>query len=135
MTAAEPNCGLEVALTVMGGKWKPLILFHLSQGPKRFGDLKRLVTRISEKVLIQQLRELVTADIVTRHDYREVPPKVDYTITEFGMTLAEALAPLCVWGALNQAKIEGIVPRRLSLRHSDSELRTDKGIHAELVDA
>ena len=56
MSTEEPPCGLDAALAVMGGKWKPLILYHLNSGPKRFGDLKRLVAGISEKVLIQQLR-------------------------------------------------------------------------------
>ena len=91
-------CGLDVALAVMGGKWKPLILYHLNSGPKRFGELKRLVGGISEKVLIQQLRELATAGVLTRHDYQRVPPMVDYTMTTFGITLARALMPLCELG-------------------------------------
>jgi DNA-binding HxlR family transcriptional regulator len=98
MSTDEPACGLDVALAVMGGKWKPLILFHLRASPKRFGDLKRLVAGISEKVLIHQLRELVAAGVLVRHDYQQVPPKVDYTITNFGMTLVQALMPLCAWG-------------------------------------
>ncbi len=65
MSTEEPPCGLDVALAVVGGKWKPLILYHLSSDPKRFGDLKRLVVGISEKVLIQQLRELAAAGVLT----------------------------------------------------------------------
>ena len=106
MSSDEPECGLEVALAVMGGKWKPLILYHLRSGPKRFGDLKRLVVGISEKVLIQQLRELAAAEVLVRRDYRQVPPKVDYTMTPFGMTLAEALRPLCEWGTEHRARVE-----------------------------
>jgi DNA-binding HxlR family transcriptional regulator len=98
MTMTTPECGLDVSLAVMGGKWKPLILFHLRYGPKRFGDLKRLVAGISEKVLIQQLREFVAAEVVVRRDYQQVPPKVDYTLTPLGETLAKALMPLCEWG-------------------------------------
>jgi DNA-binding HxlR family transcriptional regulator len=98
------DCGLDVALAIMGGKWKPLILYHLRSGPRRFSDLKRAVPGISEKVLIQQLRELALADVVVRHDYGEVPPKVDYTVTPFGMTLIEALLPLCEWGVRNRAR-------------------------------
>lgn len=112
MMQDEPVCGLDVALAVMSGKWKPLILYHLRSGPKRFGDLKRLVDGISEKVLIQQLRELETADVLIRHDYQQVPPKVDYTITDFGMTLVEALMPLCDWGTENRARINEIVRLR-----------------------
>ena len=94
----ETDCGLKVALTVMGGKWKALILYHLRSGPRRFGDLKRLVTGISEKVLIQQLRELAATEVLIRRDYREVPPRVDNAMTPFGMTLVETLRPLCEWG-------------------------------------
>ncbi|MBB4003682.1 winged helix-turn-helix transcriptional regulator [Aurantimonas endophytica] len=109
MSESDPDCGLDVALAVMGGKWKPLILYHLGHGPKRFGDLRRLVTGISEKVLIQQLRELVGAGVLVRHDYREVPPKVDYTVTPFGQTLVEALRPLCAWGTSHRVYVEGIL--------------------------
>ncbi|WP_010339719.1 winged helix-turn-helix transcriptional regulator [Sphingobium yanoikuyae] len=107
----EP-CGLDVALAVIGGKWKPLILFHLRSETRRFGDFKRLVAGISEKVLIQQLRELVAARVVVRHDYQQVPPKVEYTITEFGTTLADALMPLCEWGVRHRSTIDAIMPFR-----------------------
>ena len=96
----------------MGGKWKPLILYNLNSGPKRFGDLKRLVAGISEKVLIQQLRELAAAGVLTRQDYQRVPPMVDYTMTAFGMTLARALMPLCEWGTEHRAQIAGITLSR-----------------------
>ena len=112
MSIAESPCGLDAALAVMGGKWKPLILYHLASGPKRFGDLKRLVVGISEKVLIQQLRELAAADVLTRHDYQRVPPMVDYTMTAFGSTLAQALVPLCIWGTENRARITDIMASR-----------------------
>ena len=104
----DTDCGLDVALVVMGGKWKPLILYHLRSGAKRFGDLKRLVRGISEKVLIQQLRELVAAEVLVRHDHQQVPPKVEYTITPFGMTLVEALLPLCEWGNKHRARVEAL---------------------------
>ena len=109
MITDESPCGLDAALAVMGGKWKPLILFHLSSGPKRFGELKRKVEGVSEKVLIQQLRELAAAGVITRHDYQRVPPMVDYTMTAFGMTLAQALMPLCVWGTEHRARISEII--------------------------
>ena len=106
MSTEVPACGLDVALAVMGGKWKPLILYHLNSGPKRFGDLKRLVGGISEKVLIQQLRELAAAGVLTRHDHQRVPPMVDYTMTAFGMTLVRALMPLCAWGTDHRDQVE-----------------------------
>ena len=106
MEPLEPVCGLDVALAVMGGKWKPLILYHLKGGPCRFGELKRRVAGVSEKVLIQQLRELVAAGVLTRRDHQRVPPMVDYTMTPFGRTLADALMPLCVWGNEHRAEVE-----------------------------
>lgn len=118
MRTDHTPCGLDVALAVMGGKWKPLVLYHLSGGPRRFGDLRRLVAGVSEKVLIDQLRELVAAGVLVRHDYQQVPPKVDYTITDFGMTLAEALMPLCAWGTEHRARVEDIVPLRTSATSS-----------------
>jgi DNA-binding HxlR family transcriptional regulator len=101
-------CGLDVALAVVGGKWKPLVLFHLAGGPRRFGELRRLVRGISEKVLIQQLRELEGDGVLSRTDYREVPPRVDYAMTEFGRTLAVALMPLCAWGEANRERVEAM---------------------------
>ena len=109
MDNPEPVCGLDVALAVTGGKWKPLMLFHLQGGPKRFGELKRRVAGISEKVLIQQLRELVAAGVLLRHDYQLVPPMVDYTLTPFGLTLVAALMPLCEWGNEHRAKMAHFV--------------------------
>ena len=109
MTTEEHPCGLDAALAVMGGKWKLLILYHLHSGPKRFGELKRLIVGVSEKVLIQQLRELAAAGVLTRHDYQRVPPMVDYTMTALGMSLARASMPLCEWGTLHREKITAIM--------------------------
>jgi DNA-binding HxlR family transcriptional regulator len=109
------SCGLDVALAVVGGKWKPLILFHLAGGTRRFGELRRLVTGISEKVLIQQLKELEADGILSRTDYREVPPRVDYAMTAFGRTLATALVPLCVWGDANRIQVEQM--QRIKAEH------------------
>lgn len=106
------TCGLDVALSVVGGKWKPLILFHLAGGPRRFGELRKLVQGISEKVLIQQLREFEADGVISRHDHQEVPPRVDYTMTAFGQTLAAALVPLCAWGEEHRSRVEDIQLRR-----------------------
>ena len=107
----DPSCGLDVAFAVVGGKWKPLILFHLQSGPRRFGDLRRRVAGVSEKVLIQHLRELVAAGVLTRRDHQQLPPMVDYAVTPFGMTLVQALMPLCVWGTEHRAEVESGAPR------------------------
>jgi DNA-binding HxlR family transcriptional regulator len=106
MGSRSYGCGLEVALDVVGGKWKPIVLWHLAGGPRRFGELRRLVTGISEKMLIQQLREMQGDGIVAREDFREVPPRVSYSLTPFGVSLLEALRPLCEWGGEHMARIE-----------------------------
>jgi len=98
-------CGLDAALEVIGGKWKALILWQLQPGRRRFGELKRLVPGISEKMLIQQLREMEADGIVHREVYREVPPKVEYSVTAFGASLNDALTPLCDWGERHMARI------------------------------
>lgn len=92
------SCGLDAAVDVVGGKWKPLILWALHDGTHRFGELKRHVAGVSEKMLIQQLRELEADGIVHREVYREVPPRVDYSLTELGQALNTALLPLGEWG-------------------------------------
>ncbi|MFO0892769.1 MAG: helix-turn-helix domain-containing protein [Isosphaeraceae bacterium] len=102
------NCGLEAALDVLGGKWKPLILWNLQSGRRRFGELKRLVAGISEKVLIQQLRELEADGIVHRKAYPEIPPRVEYSLTPFGVSLKEAMTPLCQWGTRHMERIGAI---------------------------
>ncbi|MFK3880641.1 MULTISPECIES: winged helix-turn-helix transcriptional regulator [Pantoea] len=111
----ESVCGLDVALRYIGGKWKPILLFHLQFSPRRFGELKRLTEGISEKVLIQQLKDLTEDGIILRHDYKEVPPKVEYAITDFGKTLALALQPLCEWGNANRENASAV-----ERRHKDA---------------
>ena len=100
------GCGIEAALAVVGGKWKPIVLWHLSDELRRFGELRRRVTGISEKMLIQQLLEMEADGIVARKDFQEVPPRVEYALTEFGVSLAEALRPLCEWGREHMGRIE-----------------------------
>ncbi len=117
----EPPCGLDVALVVMGGKWKPLILYHLRAGPERFAEIKQKVAGISEQVLIQQLRDLVAHGVLIRRDYQEGPPKVDYTITPFGLTLVQALLPLCDWGTERRTRFEQTNTTDLHLRIDPSE--------------
>ncbi|MFD7442923.1 winged helix-turn-helix transcriptional regulator [Streptomyces sp. NPDC059909] len=92
------TCGLDAAVDVVGGKWKPMILWALHDGTHRFGELKRHVPGVSEKMLIQQLRELEADGIVHREVYREVPPRVEYSLTELGQALNTALLPLGQWG-------------------------------------
>jgi DNA-binding HxlR family transcriptional regulator len=106
------TCGLDATLRVIAGKWKPLIIYFLIQGPNRYGALKRAVRGVSDKMLIQQLKELEADGVVTRRDYQEVPPRVDYSLTPLGHTLAEAFVPLCNWGSDNMAAVTRILAER-----------------------
>lgn len=91
-------CGTDAAMDVIGGKWKVLILWELSERPHRFGELRRELPGVTEKVLAAQLRELEADGIVHREAYDEVPPRVEYSLTPRGTSLNAALAPLGVWG-------------------------------------
>jgi DNA-binding HxlR family transcriptional regulator len=108
------SCGLDAALAVIGGKWKPLVLYHLAKDTLRYGELQRTVGAVTHKVLIQQLKELEADGIVKRVDHGEIPPRVDYSLTKFGQSLAAALAPLCQWGADHAREIERAVARRVA---------------------
>ncbi|HBX54569.1 winged helix-turn-helix transcriptional regulator [Pseudomonas sp. UBA2684] len=92
------NTPVEVTLEVIGGKWKSLLAYHLMSGPQRFSALKRLVPNITEKMLTQQLRELERAGVVSRKVFAEVPPRVEYRVTEHGATLKPVLEAMCAWG-------------------------------------
>lgn len=91
-------CGIDAAMDVIGGKWKVLILWALAGRPCRFGELRRNLPGVTEKVLTAQLRELEADGIVHREVFEEVPPRVEYSLTPLGASLNEALAPLGVWG-------------------------------------
>ncbi|MFJ4812650.1 winged helix-turn-helix transcriptional regulator [Streptomyces longwoodensis] len=92
-------CGIDAAMEVIGGKWKVLILWALHEHPcRRFGELRRLLPGITEKVLASHLRELEADGVVRRVSYDEVPPRVEYSLTEDGLRLNDALGPLAAWG-------------------------------------
>lgn len=92
------DCGLDAAVDVIGGKWKVPILWALSERPRRPGELRREVKGISEKMLIQQLRQLEADGLVSRTAYPEIPPRVEYALTRLGKSLHTALLPLGDWG-------------------------------------
>jgi DNA-binding HxlR family transcriptional regulator len=92
-------CGIDAAMDVVAGKWKSLILWELHHhGTRRFAELRRGLPGVSEKMLVQHLREMEEDGLVHREVYREVPPKVEYSLTEQGISLNAALAPLGSWG-------------------------------------
>lgn len=92
---------VQTTLNVLGGKWKILILWHLKDETRRFSELKRLIPEISEKMLVQQLRELERDGIVHRNVYPDVPPKVEYSFTDYGRSLKPVLQSLCHWGEVH----------------------------------
>jgi DNA-binding HxlR family transcriptional regulator len=97
--AVEFRCYFQLAMMVIGGKWKPKVLFHLAQNEVvRFGALRRAVYGISEKMLIQSLKELEKDGIVRRRVYREVPPRVEYSLTDLGRSFIPVLLAMYEWG-------------------------------------
>ncbi|MBP1966593.1 winged helix-turn-helix transcriptional regulator [Paenibacillus aceris] len=97
---------VEMTLKVIGGKWKLVILCHLMDGVKRFGELKRGMPDITQKMLTQQLRELEDDGIIHRNVFVQVPPKVEYSLTEYGRTMEEVLHMLADWGQKHQERVE-----------------------------
>ena len=97
-------CPVEVSLDKIGGKWKPLILWHLRPQTRRFGELKRLIPTITEKMLTEKLRELEADGLIHREVYREVPPRVEYSLTPYGRGLNSILEQLCDWGKRHARK-------------------------------
>lgn len=98
MERKKYNISVEATLEVIGGKWKCVILCHLTHGKKRTSDLKRIMPAITQKMLTQQLRELENDGIVKRIVYNQVPPKVEYELSEYGRSLEPILTALCNWG-------------------------------------
>jgi DNA-binding HxlR family transcriptional regulator len=92
------QCPVTTALSVIGGKWKVIILWHLQDGVKRFGELQRQVKGISQKMLTQELRDLEESGLVSRKVYPVVPPKVEYSLTDTGWSLKPVLEQLSAWG-------------------------------------
>ena len=92
------RCPMETTLEVIGNKWKPMILFHLLDDTKRFGELQRLIPGVTRQMLTQHLRELELHGIVHREVYQQVPPKVEYSLTPTGQTLIPLLKMMTEWG-------------------------------------
>ena len=98
MNCSNPMCPLTQALSVIGGKWKPLILYRLHKSKKRFGQLDAIIPGISRKVLTSQLNELIRDKLVERRSYAESPPRVEYSMTDKGRELIPIFASIAKWG-------------------------------------
>lgn len=105
--AERTGCPIETTLQVVGGKWKPTILFYLLRETRRFGELRRLLPGVTQRMLTKHLRELEHDGVVHREVYLEVPPRVEYSVTGFGRTLEPVLEAMCEWGERHASR-----PRR-----------------------
>ena len=103
-TGILPTCPVETTLTLISDKWKVLILRDLLPGTKRFGELKRSLGSVSQKVLTAQLRQMEESGLLVRTVYPEVPPRVEYTLTELGYSLKPILDAMWSWGTEYKAK-------------------------------
>lgn len=111
---ALPRCPVEVTLTLIADRWKVLILRELLYGTRRFGEIRKALGNISTKVLTANLRSMEEDGLLTRHVYPEVPPKVEYTLTELGYSLKTVLFAMSEWGSSYKRMVEGHMPIRTS---------------------
>lgn len=102
------ECPIMRTLEVIGGKWKPILLYYLRQQPRRASELQRLVPQASAKVMTEQLRELERDGVITRTVYGQVPPRVDYALSELGRTLIPVLDALCAWGTMRSNRPDAV---------------------------
>ena len=105
----EYYCALQLAIDIVGGKWKLWIIWYLLESPKRFSDFMRRIPDISQKTLTQQLRELEADKLIIRTVYPVVPPKVEYQLSDFGRTIIPVLQAMCDWGG-QYLQQDGICP-------------------------
>lgn len=125
------ECPVRAALSVIGGKWKPVITYYLLQGTKRFSELRRLMPDATQKMLTQQLREMERDGVVARKIYHQIPPKVEYSLTKYGHTLRPVMAELCEWGERHRS----IVQRKSYRRTPATEASAPPAAHREALTA
>jgi len=105
---SKAGCPVETTLDVIGGKWKGIILYHLIDGKKRFNEFRKLYPGITQRMLTLQLRELERDGIVHREIYKEIPPKVEYSLTEFGRSLEPIILLMKDWGEKHKNRINNV---------------------------
>ncbi|MGY3616013.1 helix-turn-helix domain-containing protein [Bradyrhizobium sp. Leo170] len=103
--AHRPGCAVEATLDLIDGKWKGVILFHLLSGTQRFGELRRRMPGITQRMLTKQLRALEEDKLIIRKVYAEVPPRVEYTVSEIGESLRPVIEILKQWGETHRARL------------------------------
>ncbi|NGX99626.1 MAG: helix-turn-helix transcriptional regulator [Candidatus Afipia apatlaquensis] len=126
-----PGCSVEVTLDLIDGKWKGVILYHLQEGRLRFGELRKKLPRITQRMLTKQLRALEEDDLIVRKVYAEVPPRVDYELSETGQRLRPVIDALKAWGDANRARVDAALENKAAgakktQPHSDAASRPPK---------
>ena len=117
------DCKFDTVIEILVGKWKPIILFHLfSKGTMRFSELQKAMPDITKKMLTQQLRELEYHNIVHREIYRQIPPKVEYSITEYGKGMKTVLQAMHDWGIAHVKHLKELYAEDISVEPFVSEL-------------
>ena len=107
------GCAVEATADIIGGKWKAVILYYLFQSPKRFNELKRLLPEVTQRMLTLQLLELEQDGIVHREIYKQVPPKVEYSLTDFGTSLGPIIVQMLDWGEQYMEQIQARKGQRM----------------------
>lgn len=121
--STNAGCPVTNTLEIIGGRWKGVILYYLTSGPKRFNELRRVVPKITTRMLTLQLRELEKHGVVHREFYEQIPPKVEYSLTEFGLTLNPIIFALRDWGERYQDEVRSVSKKN---KHQTAEESTNK---------
>jgi DNA-binding HxlR family transcriptional regulator len=101
MTLRKPSCPAEITMLLIAGRWKPMVIYWLLKGTRRFNQLQRDLGGITHRTLSKTLKEMEEDGLVQRHDYREIPPRVDYSLTPKGVSLAPVLVAMQDWAEAN----------------------------------
>ncbi len=104
-------CPVTATMSVIGGKWKPIIMWAIGAGTRRFGEIRRMIPGITQKMLTQQLRELEVDGVIHREVYAVVPPRVDYSLTAYGRTLVPILKVMAQWGEAHRDRLDRLGTR------------------------
>lgn len=123
---ADDYCPIEETIRVVGGRWKPVILYHLLTGPKRFNALRRLIPRVTQRMLTQHLRELESDGIIDRQVLEQVPPHVEYSFTAKGQTLLPVLDAMAVWGHEHNGRLSHHRAQEIPLSTDPGRLNSNK---------
>jgi DNA-binding HxlR family transcriptional regulator len=118
MMRRSVKCPAEMTLSVIGGRWKVPILYHLFQGVKRFSELQRSISGVTQKVLTQQLREMERNGILHREVFAQVPPKVEYSLTDLGKSLKPVINAMCEWGSMFSRGSQSQAPMEIPMAPS-----------------